>query len=93
MTPYKILPQQRAAAKRLGVTIKPSSAKGKKLDVFKGPIKLASIGARGYGDYWNYYKDTTPANAAKKRDSYRARHDGEQNAIGSPGYYAYYILW
>ncbi len=93
MTPYKILPQQRAAAKKLGVTIKPSTVKGKKIDVYKGSVKVASIGARGYGDYWNYYKNTTPANAAIKRDSYRARHDGEQKEIGSPGYYAWFILW
>ena len=50
MIPYKILPQQRAAAKKLGVTIKPSTVKGKKIDVYKGAVKLASIGARGYGD-------------------------------------------
>lgn len=93
MTPYKILPQQRAAAKKLGVTIKPSTVKGKKIDVYKGAVKVASIGARGYGDYWNYYRNNTPYFAAKKRDSYRARHDGEQNDIGSPGYYAWYILW
>ena len=60
MTPYKILPQQRAAAKKLGVTIRPSTVKGKKIDVYKGAVKVASIGARGYGDYWNYFRNNTP---------------------------------
>lgn len=92
MTPYKILPQQRAAAKRLGVTIKPSSAKGKKLDVFRGDDKIASIGAKGYGDYWTYYA-ADRYKARERRRLYKIRHDGEQNAIGSPGYFAYYILW
>ena len=93
MIPYKILPQQRAAAKKLGVTIRPSTVKGKKIAVYKDRVKVADIGARGYGDYWNYFKNNTPFYAAKKRDAYRSRHDGEQNDIGSPGYYAWYILW
>jgi len=93
MIPYKILPQQRAAAKKLGVTIRPSTVKGKKIAVYKDRVKVADIGARGYGDYWNYFKNNTPYFAAKKRDAYRARHNGEQNKIGSPGYYAWFILW
>ena len=80
---YKILPQQRAAAKRLGVTIKPSEVKGK---------KIADIGAIGYGDYWTYYQGDKFL-AREKRQAYKARHEGEQNRIGSPGYYAWYILW
>lgn len=92
MKPYKILPQQRAAAKKLGVTIKPSTVKGKKIAVYRSGVKVGDIGALGYGDYWNYYAaDKMIAN--KKRDSYRARHDGEQNVICSPGYFAWYILW
>ena len=54
---YKILPQQRAAAKRLGVTIKPSEVKGKKISVYKQGKKIADIGALGYGDYWSYYQE------------------------------------
>jgi hypothetical protein len=89
---YKIKPQQTTAAKKLGVTIKPSTLKGKKIAVFKNGEKVADIGALGYGDYWTYYaKDIYFA--AVKRKAYQARHDGEQNKIGSPGYYAYYILW
>lgn len=89
---YKIKPQQIAAAKKLGVTIKPSQAKGKKIAVFKAGEKVADIGALGYGDYWTYYAGD-PFLARAKRKAYQARHNGEQNKIGSPGYYAYYILW
>lgn len=89
---YKILPQQRAAARKLGVTIKPSEVKGKKIAVFKGKDKVADIGAMGYGDYWTYYQSDRYL-ARSKRESYQARHNGEQNKIGSPGYYAWYILW
>jgi len=89
---YKILPQQRTAARKLGVTIKPSEVKGKKIAVFKCKDKVADIGAIGYGDYWTYYQSDRYL-ARAKRESYQARHNGEQNKIGSPGYYAWYILW
>ena len=89
---YKILPQQRAAAKRLGVTIKSSEVKGKKIAVYKQGKKIADIGALGYGDYWSYYQGDKFM-AREKRQAYKARHEGEQNRIGSPGYYAWYILW
>ena len=89
---YRIKPQQIKAAKKLNVTIKPSTAQGKKIAVFKNGEKVADIGALGYGDYWTYYaKDIYFA--ASKRKAYQARHKGEQNKIGSPGYYAWYILW
>ena len=89
---YKILKQQTAAAKKLGVTIKPSTVKGKKIAVFKKGEKVADIGALGYGDYWTYYT-SDPYLAREKRKYYQARHNGEQNKIGSPGFYAWYILW
>jgi hypothetical protein len=89
---YKILPQQKTAARKLGVTIKPSEVKGKKIAVFKGKDKVADIGAIGYGDYWTYYQADKYL-ARSKRKAYQARHNGEQNKIGSPGYYAWYILW
>jgi hypothetical protein len=89
---YVIKPQQKTAAKKLGVTIKPSQVKGKKIAVFKAGEKVADIGALGYGDYWTYYEKDIYF-AATKRKAYQARHKGEQNKIGSPGYYAWYILW
>ena len=38
---YKILKQQIAAAKKLGVTIKPSTVQGKKIAVYKNGEKVA----------------------------------------------------
>jgi len=89
---YRIKPGQIAAAKKLGVTIKPSTLKGKKIAVFNNGEKVADIGAIGYSDYWTYY-EADKYIARSKRDLYQARHKGEQNKIGSPGYYAWYILW
>jgi hypothetical protein len=89
---YKIKAGQIKAAKKLNVTIKPSQLKGKKIAVFKNGEKVADIGALGYSDYWTYYA-ADPFLAREKRKAYQARHNGEQNKIGSPGFYAWYILW
>jgi hypothetical protein len=52
---YTITKYTRDRAKKLGVVVKPSSVKGKKLDVFnKKGEKVASIGALGMGDYLIY---------------------------------------
>jgi len=54
---YTIKPRQKRAAKRLGVTIKPSTDSKKKLDVFdKDNKKISSIGAIDYLDYASYIK-------------------------------------
>jgi hypothetical protein len=89
---YKIKPEQIKAAKLLGVSIKPSTLKGKKIAVFKNGQKVADIGALGYGDFWTYYAGDRFV-ARQKRKAYQARHNGEQNKIGSPGFFAWYILW
>lgn len=89
---YKIKTEQITAATKLGVKIKPSTRKGKKIDVFIGTQKVASIGALGYGDYWTYFAND-PQLATKKRKAYQARHQGEQLKKDSPGYYAWFILW
>ena len=95
---YKIKPLQFEKAKKLLVEIKPSTRKNKKIDVFKKGEKIASIGGvypsgKFYGDYATYRQNEGLEVANKKRKSYRARHDGEQKKIGSPGFYSWYILW
>ena len=76
----------RAKARRIGVSIEPSSRKNKKLDVFKDGHKVASIGDRRYEDY-NTHKDS------KRRANYKARHDKYRHEKGSASYYADKILW
>ena len=92
---YKIKPRQRTAAKKLGVTIKPSTNSKKKIDVYskKNDKKIASIGAISFKDYASYIETKGKEFADKRRTAYRARHKGEQLKIGSPGYYAWFILW
>jgi hypothetical protein len=96
--PYKILPYQRSQAKRLGVTIKPSASKGKKIDVFKNGVKVATIGAIGYGDYAIFKslerQGRVPRGYAEsRRKAYKQRHRKDRFVKGSNGYYADNILW
>jgi len=95
---YRILTEQRRAARKLGVTIRPSTLKNKKIDVYKNGFKIASIGDIRYNDYWIYkrlekQKKVKPGTATQRRELYKTRHAEECRAVGSPGYYACKILW
>jgi hypothetical protein len=91
--PYQIKPAQRTRAKAIGVTIKPSKVKGKKLDVFKGDKKVASIGALGMGDFETFKKTKGKEFAEKRRKAYKSRHQKTRTKVGSNSYYADKILW
>lgn len=82
---YTILPYTKDKAKQLGVTVSPSTKKGKKLDVFKNGKLIASIGSIGYKDYPTYLKEDGPSIANERRRLYRLRHTkntlGEQLAL------------
>lgn len=91
---YEIRTYSKRKAEKLGVTIRPSSKPGKKIDVFdkKGNL-LASIGAIGYKDYPTFYKFDGAAVAERRRRAYKLRHEKDRHRVGSPGYYADQILW
>jgi hypothetical protein len=90
---YKITARQSLIALKLGVTIKPSTNKNKKIDVFKNGVKIASIGATGYKDYSIYLKEKGSMYADERRRLYRIRHQNDRTKIGTAGYYADKILW
>lgn len=91
---YKILPYTAAQARRLNVMIRPSSRKGKKIDVFdKEGYYITSVGARGYLDYPTYKKLFGKTVADQRRKLYKARHDKDRKVKGSPGYFADNLLW
>ncbi len=95
---YRILTNQRKAAKRLGVVIRPSTLKNKKIDVYKNGFKVASIGDIRYNDYWVYKKlerqgQVEKGTADERRELYKIRHGQECRAKGTPGFYACNILW
>ena len=81
---YKITKYSKDQAKKLGLVIKPSSNRSKKIDVFKDGKKIASIGAIGYKDYPTYMleekKGLHPKGYAnKRRKLYKLRHQKTRN--------------
>ena len=71
---YLITNYHKNNAKDLGVSIKSSNAKGKKIEVVLPDKKIKQIGAKGYEDYQLYKKKEGNQVANEKRDDYRARH-------------------
>lgn len=90
---YVITDYTKAQANKLGVVVKPSSKKNKKIDVFKNDKKIASIGDINYLDYPNYIKRNGLEYANIRREAYRARHKKDLNVVGSPGWLAGKLLW
>lgn len=80
-------------ARKIGVQIKPSTMKNKKIDVFKDGQKVASIGAKGYKDYPTYLKEKGKEYADERRRLYKQRHSKNRNIKDTPGWYADNILW
>lgn len=90
---YKITEYSYNQAKKLGVEIKPSKTKNKKIDVYKNGRKLYSIGDIHYGDYPTYLREFGKNIADERRRRYKQRHEKDRKIIGSRGYYADKILW
>ena len=93
--PYDISDYSYRKAKELGVEIKPAENKHKKIDVFKGGVKVATIGARNYKDYPQYLAmeekgDVPKGYAADRRRLSKIRHKYDR---GEAGFYANRLLW
>ena len=88
---YEITNYSKQQAKKLGVVIKPSHNKHKKIDVYKNDKKVASIGDDRYKDYPNYIKSDGKEYADKRRKLYKIRH--KKDSKSGAGFYASQILW
>ena len=98
LMPYIIQPEQRRIAKEYGVVIVASKNKDKKLDVYKEGIKIASVGATGYGDFYIFSKlerlGKAPKGYAKERRRlYKLRHAKDRLVKFSNGWWADKLLW
>jgi hypothetical protein len=89
--PYKITEYSKSQAKKLGVDIKLSTSKTKKIDVFRGKEKIASVGQKGYKDYPSYIQEKGKAYADERRRLYRLRHKNDLNSEN--GKWSSRILW
>lgn len=90
---YEITEYSKKRAKELGVQIRPSASKGKKIDVYKKDKKVASIGSAGYKDFPTYLKQEGKEYAESRRKQYKIRHEKDRKVKGTAGYYADQILW
>jgi hypothetical protein len=86
---YQITPYTYAKAKALGVTVKPSTKRHKKLDVFRDGSLIASVGDTRYSDFPSYIRDKGEKYALERRRLYYIRHKGE----GLAGELAKELLW
>jgi hypothetical protein len=89
---YKITDYSYKQAKKIGVQIRPSVYKNKKIDVFKNDVKIASIGDIKYSDYGTMIergKDKKRADERRKLYKIRHKNDIKEGA----GFYANKILW
>lgn len=89
---YKITDYSKEQARKLGVIIKPSTNKNKKIDVFKEGKKVASIGALNYMDYPNYLLINKEL-AEEKRKNYKKRFENTRHIKNTNSFYADKILW
>ena len=88
---YKITDYSYKQAKKIGVQIRPSVYKNKKIDVFKDDVKIASIGDTRYYDYPTYIETKGKKYADERRKLYKIRHKNDINE--GAGFYANKILW
>ena len=80
-------------AKKLGYTVKPSTNKTKKIDVYKKNKKIASVGANGMNDYTTYILKNGLKYAKTRRRLYRIRHEKDRHKRLSNGWLADKLLW
>jgi hypothetical protein len=86
---YHITEYTKSKAHQLGLEVKPSTHKGKKIDVFKKGEKIASIGALGMMDYPTYTKTKGKEFADERKRLYHIRHP--KNSLGEK--LAKALLW
>jgi hypothetical protein len=90
---YQITDYSKTRAKQLGVIIKPSENKKKKIDVFKNGDKIASIGSITNFDYPTYVLTNGKKYADERKRLYKLRHKKDINNKDGNGFYADKILW
>ena len=88
---YNITDYSFEKAAELGLTIKPSTRKGKKIDVYKDDDYLVSIGSIKNFDYPTYVLEKGKAYAEKRKALYHQRHRKDLKHF--KGFVAMYNLW
>lgn len=91
---YEIKNYSQIQAKKLGVIIKPSNKKNKKIDIYDmNNNYILSIGDKNYSDYATYILNNGKDYADKRRKLYKIRHNKNRKKPNTASYYADNILW
>lgn len=101
---YKITSHTRSQARKYGYIVRPSKNKGKKIAIFKKikkdgkvqEVKLADVGALGFGDYGTFIRTKGKEYADKRRKAYRSRHKNDpmsKDGKRSRAWFALNLLW
>ena len=90
---YRITNYTRKQARKIGVSVKPSTRPDKKIDVFRSGEKIASVGAFGMNDYPTYIQKKGKAFARTRRKLYKQRHEKDRHIKWSNGWLADKLLW
>ena len=101
---YTITPYTYKKAKQLGLVVKPSTNKTKKIDIYKQlrlrsrargqQLRLiASVGAYGMNDFPTYIQKRGLKYAKTRRRLYRMRHERDRHIKWSRGWLADKLLW
>lgn len=90
---YNITNYTYKQSKKLGLKVKPSTNKTKKIDVYKKDQKIASVGAYGMNDFPTYIKKRGLKYAKTRRKLYKMRHEKDRHKKWSNGWLADKLLW
>jgi hypothetical protein len=90
---YKITNYTYKQAKKLGVIVKPSMNKTKKIDVYKNGEKIGMVGAYGMNDFPTYINKYGIKYAKTRRRLYKIRHNKDRKIKWTNGWLADKLLW
>jgi hypothetical protein len=90
---YKVTNYTLRRARRIGVQVKPSRDKTKKIDIYRDGRKIASVGAYGMNDYPTFMKTRGAKFAKERRRLYKMRHEKDRHKRWSRGWLADQLLW
>jgi len=90
---YVIRDYTKRRASNLGVTVRPSKLSTKKIDVLRDNEVIASVGAKGMGDYPTYLATHGKEFAEERRRLYKKRHERHRTIKNTPSWWADQLLW
>jgi len=90
---YTILPYTQRQARRIGVEVRPSKKKDKKIDVYRRGEVIASVGHKDYPDYPHYLRSRGEEYADERRSLYKKRHSPHRKKEWTPSWLADQLLW